>query len=125
VAVRNDLAAGLDAEPLGDLARVEVHQAGDIDVARARDVSLSRVARLPRSAVVLMCRPDVQHREGTEARRKLVERDLAHSARTTSTSAAIAGRCSSSPSQAATRSGSSTESMSRARITHGTYAMSE
>ena len=108
-----------------DLVRIEVHEPLDVDVPRAGDVTLPRVARVARSAVELVRACGRRALRPAQARSELVERDLAHSARTTSTSAAIAGRCSSSASHAANRSGSSTESMSRARITHGTYAMSE
>ncbi len=91
------------AEQLGrDRAGVELHQSGDVEVARARDVALARVARLAercrrtRAAVRTSTTATSPSRAASSS-----SVDLAHSARTTSTSAATDGRCSSSSSHAA------------------------
>ena len=103
-----------------DLGRLELHQLVDVDMPRAGDVTLPRVARLAARSVVLLRRAHVDDRDAAEPAGELLDRDLRHRARTTATSAATDGRRSSSASHAAMRAGSSTPSMSRARITHGT-----
>ena len=96
------LGARLDAELGLDLGGIEVHQPVDVDVARAGDVALPRVARLA-VACRRTRRPSARRATATSPSRPLSSSivDLAHSARTVATSAAIDGRCSSSASQRA------------------------
>src|SRR5207244_9501677 len=122
VAVDDDLARPADA--LSHLLGRQPRQLLHVDVGRAGDVSLPRVAVVPRGAAVLLARADVEHAYLAEAPRELVELDLAHSAATTSSSRANDGRSARVSSHSARCGGSSTPSMSRARITHGAYAMS-
>src|SRR5581483_1665579 len=124
VAVRHDLGAGGEPERAVDVVGRHLHEPVDVEVARAGDVPLTRIAGLAERAVVLVRRAHVDERDLAEPGPQLLERDLGHRARTTSTSAAIDGRRSSSASHPATRAGNSTPSKSRTRITHGTYATS-
>ena len=103
-----------------DLIRLELHQLVDLDIPRAGNVPLARVARLAERPVEFLRRAHVDDRNVPQPRRELVDGDLGHRALTSSTSAAIDGRRSSSVSHPAIRSGNPTPSMSRARITHGT-----
>ena len=59
-------------------------------------MALSWVARLTERSVVLLRRAHVDDRDLAEPRGELLDRDLGHRPLTTSTSAAIEGRCSSS-----------------------------
>ena len=100
----------------------------EVDVAGARQVALPRVARIPG-------RPGTRRPSARRARRALPRRAAARARRarrrsqrrpTTAISAAIDGRSARRASQPSTcgYGSSETPSMSRARITHGTSAMS-
>src|SRR5262249_16833066 len=120
VAVADDLRARLEAEPLTHLLLAQLQQLLHVEVDRARDVALTRVAGAPERAVVLLRPPHVDDRPLAEPRRELLELDIHQpSPCTSSISAAIAGRALNSSSHPSSFAGSSTPSMSRARITHG------
>ena len=91
MAVDDDLRTRGQLELCRDLLRVEIHQAVHVEVARAGDVPLARIARVPERPVVLVRGPHVHDRDLVESPNELVELDVAHSARTTSSSAATAG----------------------------------
>ena len=121
MAVHDDLGARCETELAGHLLRAQGLQPVDVEVSRAWDVALPRVARVAERAVVLVLRAHVDDRDLTEAPRELVDEDvLGHSDRTISASAATEGLRESSSTQASSRSGSFTPSMSLARSTHGT-----
>ena len=89
MAVRRDLRAGREADELLDLLdRLALCKHADVEVARARDVPLPRIARAAARPVVLALGADVQHgqRGILEPARKLVELDVHRSAATTSSS---------------------------------------
>src|SRR5262245_48783628 len=124
VAVDDELAVLGDAERLAELGLCEDEQVVEVEVARARDVARTRVAPSAAGAVVLGEAAHVEERHVTEAAGELVDRDVGHSPRTTSSSRATDGRSASSPSQDSSRPGSASPKRSRSRIIHGTYATS-
>ncbi len=90
VAVGDDLGAFRQSEEglnRGGVARSE--KIVEVHMPRSADVTLTRVAWVPRRAVVLGERSNVEQREPlfAEARRYLVPRDVGHSAAMTSSSA--------------------------------------
>src|SRR5215468_4331089 len=124
MAVDDDLGAGRQPELHLDFLGIEIEHAVHVEVDRPGDVPLPRVARVPERAVELVVRTHVDHRHLAESPYELVELDVTHSPRTTSTSAATDGRRLRSSTQLWSRDGSLTPSMSRALSTHGTKAMS-
>src|SRR5581483_6266237 len=124
VAVRHDFRSLRKAELCTNGVGAQLHEPVDVQVDGPGNMTLAGVALLPAGAVVLVRRAHVEDRDRAEPPGELLERDLSHRLRTTSTSAATAGRFSSSASHVASRSGSSTCNMSRTRMTQGTYAMS-
>src|SRR5205823_6002865 len=100
VAVADDLSARLDAHAFAQFLLAQLHQLLHVEVDRAGDVALPRIAGAAEGSVVLLGPADVEHAELAEAQRELVELDVHQaSPRTSSSSAAIAGRSPSCSSQ--------------------------
>ena len=125
MAVRDHLGAFRQSEEgtnRGGVARGE--KIVEIHMPRAGDMPLTRVARVPRRAVVLAERSHVEQRQPllAEPRRKLVPGDVGHSAAMTSSSAWIDGRSARRASQSTSDGYDSNETprRSRALSTQGT-----
>src|SRR4051794_19628036 len=117
VAVRDELGAVGQPDPLVDLFLTQLHQLRDVEVPGARDVALPRVARVAGLAGELRLAAHVEERQLLAAADQLLELDVQE---TSSSSGAIAGRRASRSTQSAT-AGKSEWSI---RAIHGTYAMS-
>ena len=100
------------------LDRLAMHELRDVEIARARDVALARIARIAARAVVFAPGPHVDdgQRRVVEPPGQLVD---VHCAATTSSSSRTGGRSDTSSSHAASRGGNSTPRPSRTRTIQG------
>ena len=80
MAVGNDLGPVGHADALPGLVLGQDHQLVDAQVDAPRDVPLARIAGRAEGAVVLLRAADVEDRHLAEARRELVDVDVAHAA---------------------------------------------
>src|SRR3954453_2890744 len=125
MAIRHDLRALRQADDLVHLLDgLASGEDAHVEVPRAGDVTLPRIAPYAARSVVLRLAANVQHRQCRigQSIRELRGVDV-HNAATTSSSSRTAGRCESSVSHSSTCGGSSTSSRGLARAIHGRKAI--